>query len=156
ICLLEPNDLLPSTYFERALPLFRSSDVGIVYADVEYIGTVAGRTFTPEFDLETIERDPYLHRGALVRRWALRVADAFQPDQVPADRADWVALRRVIEVGWRADKQPGVIRTFSDPDGEFDRGGMSTPDYFQRAALAAVDVTIFTPLSGRESLWDDY
>ena len=136
--------------------MFEDHRVGIVYSDIEYLGAPPGRTFVPEFDGDVLERDDYIHGGALVRRRALEITDAYREGPTNPAHSSWLAWRRVVEGGWRAAKQPALYSPWEYPLGRIRPPETLEPPYFERASLAAAAVTIFTPLSGRTSLWKAY
>ena len=157
VCFLGESDVPPPDYFERGLPHFRDPSVALVYSDLEITGESGGRTFAPEFDPDRVERDPQIiHRGTLARRSALLAADALRPARVPGASADRAIWNRVLDGRWRAARQTGVFRSGIDADATPPRTLAPGPGYFERAALAAADVTIFTPLAGRAPLWEGY
>ena len=156
---LDADDVLPADYLERGLPFFADPNLGIVYSDYELFGDESGRSVFPEFDPPRLERENYIHAGALVRRRAIEIADAFRPAQVPAYQADWFLWRRIIDSGWRAVKQPALYRYRRHADSmsaRRDSVPWSPTAYYEAAALENAEVTIFTPLAGRARLWERY
>ena len=157
VCFLGDGDVPPPDYLERGLPHFHDPSVALVYSDVEFCGEVGGRTFAPEFDPDMIERDPQIiHRGTLARRSSLLATDALRAVALPVRSADRVVWDRVLNGRWKAARQSAVFRTAIDPDGPPSGGLSAGPGYFDRATLSAAEVTIFTPLAGRTSLWGGY
>jgi glycosyltransferase involved in cell wall biosynthesis len=156
ICFLDADDVLPHDYLERGLPLFESPEVGIVYTDVELFGDRSGRQLMPEWDRVEFDRENFMHAGSLVRRMALEIADAFREPDLLEAHEDWLVWRRVVAAGWIGSKQSAVYR-YRRHSSEGPSRSQSLPrNYYDNGSLRLIDVTIFTALSGRSSLWPAY
>ncbi len=156
ICFLDADDVLPHDYLERGLPLFESPEVGIIYSDIELFGDRSGRQLMPEWDKVEFDRENFMHAGSLVRRIALEIADAFREPDLLEAHEDWLVWRRVVAAGWIGSKQSAIYRYRRHASAGPSRSQSLRWSYFDNGSLRLIDVTIFTALSGRSSLWPAY
>lgn len=151
IIFLDADDELSSKYLEVGCQLFSDPRVAIVYSDVEYFGNQTGRSQYPEFSLDVLCKDNFIHAGSLVRRDALRLSQPFSLPANSSTHADWILWKRVCNQGWLAAKQSAIYRYRKH--GRNMSLHSAYTSYHQKADLANEPVTLFVPLSGRESLW---
>ena len=160
ICFIDADDTIDSFYLERGMKMFRSDRrIGIVYSDVEFVGERNGVSSYPgRSTAADISIQNYIHTGALVRRDALEVADAFNHGGSPRRHEDWSTWRKVLEQGYLAVKQESLYRYTKHREGlSRDRHyGVDGYTYFEGAALSEEKITLFTPLAGRFEYWDRY
>ncbi|QEH33014.1 UDP-Glc:alpha-D-GlcNAc-diphosphoundecaprenol beta-1,3-glucosyltransferase WfgD [Aquisphaera giovannonii] len=156
LCFLDADDVLPHDYLERGLPLFESPEVGIVYSDVELFGDLSRKQAMPEWDPVEFDRENFMHAGSLVRRMALEIADAFREPDLFEAHEDWMVWRRVVAAGWIGSKQSALYRYRRHASEGPSRSLLQPRNYFDNGSLRLIDVTLFTALSGRSSLWPSY
>ena len=158
LCFVDGDDQLGEDYFRNGLPCFASSpNIGIVYSDVEFFGEKTGTSSYPATsELADISELNFIHAGALVRRDAILLADAFNQGG-PSDRyEDWSTWRRIFAVGFCALKQTSFYRYRKHAE-NISRNrhfGFDNYTYYQGAALSEETVTLFVPLAGRENFWE--
>jgi glycosyltransferase involved in cell wall biosynthesis len=155
LCFLDADDLLPPDYIVGGLKHFLIPEVAVVYSDMEFFGTRDGRTRFPlQFNREILERDNYLHAGSLVHREALQLSRAFERKIDPLlTQGDWFLWRQVLRDGWIARKQEALYRYRQHGTNWSDAMQKVKPVYFDYAGLRHEILTLFIPLSGRQSLW---
>lgn len=155
LCFLDADDILPSDYLERGLPLF-GERTGFVYSDYENFGDAGGRSNYPEFDRGLLDCENYAHAGSLVRRRALEVSQAFDRPKPTEAFADWYLWRRLTDAGFTAAKSPALYRYRRHAGSMIVGSKAAGTTYHGRASLALLDVTIVCPLSGRDWAWPRY
>jgi glycosyltransferase involved in cell wall biosynthesis len=160
LCFIDADDYIDATYLESGIRHFsQRSDVGIVYSDVEYCGWITGREVSPPdtrgLDIHQVN---FIHAGALVRRHALELADAFS-QHGPANRhEDWRMWRAIIEVGFTGVRQSGIYfyRKHDHNLSSQRVAGKNGYDYYTGADLSSEAVSLFTTLSGRIDAWEQF
>jgi GT2 family glycosyltransferase len=147
---LDADDQLPPDYLAAGLREFRSPLVGIVYSDMQEFGDSAALRRFSDGD---IERQNFIHAGAIVRREAWEAAlaavdDDWQP--TISSHADWQVWRLLLRGGWQAAKSAAVYRYRRHPAAMLRN---ATADYSAIAGLTQEPVTLVLPLSGRRAWW---
>ncbi len=160
LCFIDADDYIDLTYLESGIRHFsQGSDVGIVYSDVEFCGWITGREVSPaDTSSLDIHQVNFIHAGALVRRHALEVADAFSQDGPPNRHEDWMMWRAVIDAGFIGVKQSGIY-FYRKHDHNLSLQRVPSKngyDYFTGASLLSEEVTLFTTLSGRLDAWEQF
>lgn len=160
LCFIDADDTIESDYFEKGMSHFSADRrTAIVYSDVVFSGTQLGRSEYPSNTLEAdLSVENFIHCGALVRRDALEVADAFNHGGPARRHEDWSLWRKVIAQGFTGVKQQSLYRYNKHAQGlsrdrHYDQNGYT---YFEGAALAEEIITLCTPLAGRREYWDKY
>lgn len=157
VCFLDADDLLDEDYLESGLPAFADPRVGIVYSDMQTFGTRLQRiSFSdagtdPDRFEEHFQTRNCIHSAALVRREALETSRAFEFDLDRAAHEDWFAWRKVLEHGWRAHKQPSLLRHRQHAACRC--LDVHPGSHFRKRAMQHEVVTLFIPLCGRFRTW---
>ena len=159
ICCVDPDDCLDPFYFETGMKYFADYRIAIVYSDVVYSGDKEGRSDYPRStQIADLSSENYIHSGALVRREAITVSDAFHHGG-PANRhEDWSTWRRIVECGFEGVKQESFYhynkhRGSLSENRHYEQNGYS---YFTGAALSEEPITILSLLGGNISHWDEF
>lgn len=157
LCFLDADDKLAPDYLETGLQQFTSEDIGIVYSDLTQFGASEGIIgFTDAFSLSALHRENFMHAGSLVRRDVLELSNAFSHELAPntaSCTADWWLWRKAAEAGWKARKQTGTYYYRRHSASALATTARKV-SYFQSAWLEQETITLFIPLSGRKSLWE--
>jgi glycosyltransferase involved in cell wall biosynthesis len=160
ICCLDADDHLAPDYLEEGLKIFeQNQNIGIVYSDVHFFGNKKKKSKYPKSSLKCdISIRNYIHAGAIVRRDAIEVSKAFYNTGPHNRHEDWSAWRRIISMGFIAVKQPSIYHYRKHEKGiSANRHvGINGYTYFTSAALSEEEITLFTPLAGRMSIWNEY
>lgn len=160
LCFIDADDFIDPTYLESGIQHFLSEDtVGLVYSDVEYFGWLTGReNRPPSTESSDLHLANFIHAGALVRRDALEVTDAFAREGVSHAHEDWSAWRKIIDAGFIGVRQSSTYfyRQHAHNLSRTRIHGESGYDYFTAADLGREEITLFTPLSGRLDAWEQF
>lgn len=155
VCFLDADDYLPPTYLQTGLAML-NDNVGIVYSDLQLYGSENG-TVRHEFDADRIHHQNSLHAGSITRRAAIESSAAFDCNPPLNGHEDWVFFRRIVANGWQVAKNSTA---YAYRRHETNRSKTITSNqsacYFEQAALALEDVTLFVPLSGRQEFWPEF
>jgi glycosyltransferase involved in cell wall biosynthesis len=160
LCFIDADDFIGPLYLEKGLPLFQKDDrIAIVYSDVEFLGDKSGRSDYPPTAAESdISLQNFIHSGALVRRDAIEVTDAFGHGGPFNRHEDWSTWRKILSAGFRAIKQEELYYYFKHAGSlsEHRNFGLDGYTYYDGAALSEETITLFTPLLGRYHCWERY
>lgn len=155
LCFLDADDTLTDHYIEDGLSQFQSSEVAVVYSDIERFGTRSDHVkFPAQFRRGELARDNFIHAGSLVRRSAILLSRPFDRVIDPLEtQADWFLWRHVLRKGQLARKQSSLYRYRQHGENWMRRMDDHSSGYFDYAGLAHETLTLFIPLSGRHDLW---
>lgn len=156
VLFVDADDWLDLRYLEQQVPLLAAvRNIGIVYGD--YIRVFPnGRRERSQFpDVATADllaKTNVIPNISLTRRAAVEIAQALTPrdDDAPDD---WDRWRRIVRMGWRAVKGPGLhyYRRHGHTWTDQVRDRCST--YYELWGLGGEEVTIIVPLAGRSAHW---
>ena len=153
ICFLDGDDLLPPRYIESAATHFQDLSIGCVYSD-----SIRFAHDWKQDELKTYSRpvdeiniDNMVHCSSVVRRCCIEQARPFDYKLDMDTAEDWFMWRLIHREGWRFVKQSELFWYRWHPNQRSKRIRREKIPYYHRACLFHEPVTIFMPLSGRES-----
>ncbi len=147
---LDADDKLGEDYLERGRACFSNSLVGVAFTDLHRFGL---ETRVSRYNIGDIERQNFIHAGAMVRRVALEQSQAFESKRVPHNiTADWYTWREVLRGGWKPQKFDAVYHYRQHGAGCHLAGRNVT--FYEEANLHLETVPIILPLSGRDQWWE--
>ena len=152
LCFLDADDILPAEYLRLGLREFSDYRVGVVYSDMQMFGNQNGIISQPEFNLDELQKDNFIHAGSLARREALISSRAYEKEVSQQVTADWTVWKRMCSQGWLGKKQPALYLYRKHGSSMMDNRKEGS-DYFGRAMLGQESVTFFLALSGRTRYW---
>lgn len=154
LCFLDADDWIAPDYFQQAVARLRADwRTAIVYTDLHRFGADTGVRKFPERVLSAdLLRHNQIHAGAVVRRQALQIANAFATVAPSQAHADWFLWRRVLAHGWQAVRSPAVYHYRRHPEGSLLTQSESQT-WFERYGGFDQQVTLLIPLSGRRWAW---
>jgi len=155
LCFLDADDTLAPDYLAAAVAaLDKDPGAAIAYTDMVTFGADSGRMVHPRDPSRAdITRENYIHAGSVVRRVAVESVRGLERPKLPLSLEDWQLWRAIMRDGWRAVKTPSVYRYRKHSGSMSWRIVQRQATYYDLAAIAADDVTIAVPLSGRWKWW---
>lgn len=153
LCFLDADDILPPAYLETAAKMLAADwRLGIVHSDLERFGAASGVTdFPAGTDRMSLHRQNYIHAGAVVRRSALRICDAFAGPVPYGSHEDYYLWKVLIDYGWQTAKSPVPYR-YRKHEGSMSDERRKRSVYVCNGACAD-RVSIVVPLAGRFEAW---
>ena len=158
LVMLDADDMMDPDYLKEGLPFFKDPRVGIVHADLDRFGDETGLlNFTPPSGIDLYKQNACIS-SSIVRRSALDQSGCFDPGSYlsEGELQDWFMWRRVIEHGWRLEKNKVPLKYRKHADSwqtRLRREGGEAASYFKLGSLSKETITIFVPLSGRTWAW---
>lgn len=153
VVFLDADDVLPTDYLDKGVPLLADPSVGVVYSDMQLFGDSSDRWTMPEpAGLELSIRN-HIHAGCLVRRAAIETTE-LPPMLDTRVLEDWNVWRRIKKNGWKFQKSPAVYKYRQHGSGRL--GQVDPQQYRVTAGLDYEPITLFVPLSGRAWAWPQF
>lgn len=155
ICCLDADDTLAPDYLAAAVAaLDANPGAAIAFTDMMTFGEDSGRMIHPRDPATAdINRENYIHAGAVVRRVALESVHGYEQPKLPLSLEDWELWRAIMATGWTAVKTPSLYHYRKHVGSMSWRIVQREATYFELAALERETITIAVPLSGRWEWW---
>lgn len=151
---LDADNCLPPDYVERGLEEFDDPRVGFVYPDLQEFGDRNRRITWPEWDRNAFVRDNFVDASSLIRRDVFLQADPLKPPLEDMDTwEDYLMFRRIVALGFEGRKQRCPLWYRVHRGSMSHRRSARARSYFVSRGLSYESVTLFIPLSGRQSCW---
>ena len=154
VCFVDADDRIAPDYLEAAAARLAADwTVGLVYSDLHHFGDQSGvRRFPEVVGYEDLWRHNQVHAGAVVRREALDVSDAFsRPPGDAAAHEDWWLWRCVLEHGWRGVRSSAAYHYRRHGESQIKVSQART--WSDRYVQIHQRVTLLVPLAGRTWAW---
>lgn len=105
---VDSDDIIYKTYIEKAVKVFETNNVDIVYCDAELFGNKKGKWDLPEYSLKNMLRDNCIFVSALFRKYLWENVGGYK-DYMQCSTEDYDFWLHLIEYGAKIYKIPEVL-----------------------------------------------